>query len=147
MARVRLDASHVSRSVTARREKVSRYIRVSQRTSEVRPFRLSSLRLRVSWVYGERTGSRFLESSSWVLLLVFGDSVTDLGVGVRSVAVAPLCSFAGSWGGSWRRTEVEAVHTLIQVWRGKLQRFGQQAGSVMVRLNWEFIFLFFTCVF
>ena len=47
MARVRLDASHVSRSVTARREKVSRYIRVSQRTSEVRTFRLSSLRLRV----------------------------------------------------------------------------------------------------
>ena len=31
MARVQLDASHVSRSVTARREKVSRYIRVSQR--------------------------------------------------------------------------------------------------------------------
>ena len=47
MAHVQLDASHVSRSVTARREKVSRYIRVSQRTSEVRTFRLSSLRLRV----------------------------------------------------------------------------------------------------
>ena len=47
MARVQLDASHVSRSVTAKREKVSRYIRVSQRTSEVRTFRLSSLRLRV----------------------------------------------------------------------------------------------------
>ena len=47
MARVQLDASHVSKSVTARREKVSRYIRVSQRTSEVRTFRLSSLRLRV----------------------------------------------------------------------------------------------------
>jgi len=39
-ARVQLDASHVSRCVTARREKVSRYIRVSQRTSEVRTFRL-----------------------------------------------------------------------------------------------------------
>ena len=47
MARVRLDASHVSRSVTARREKVTRYKRVSQRTFEVRAFRLSSLRLRV----------------------------------------------------------------------------------------------------
>ena len=46
MARVQLEASHVSRCVTARREKVSRYIRVSQRTSEVRTFRLSSLRLR-----------------------------------------------------------------------------------------------------
>jgi len=130
MARVPMDASHVSRSVTARREKMFRYIRVSQRTSEVRMFRLSSLRLRVSWVYWERTGSRFLESS-WVLLLVFGDSVTDLDVGVRSAAAAPLCSFAGSWGGSWRRTEVEAVHTLIQAWRGKLQRFGQQAGSLI----------------
>jgi len=30
------------------------------------------------------------------LLLVFGGSVTDLGVGVRSAAAAPLCSFAGS---------------------------------------------------
>ena len=29
-------------------------------------------------------------------LLVFGDSVTDLGVGVQSAAAAPLCSFAGS---------------------------------------------------
>ena len=47
MARVQLDACHVSRCVTARREKVTRYIRVSQRTSEVRTFRLSSLRLRV----------------------------------------------------------------------------------------------------
>jgi len=47
MARVRLDTRHVSRCVTARREKVPRYIRVSQRTSEVRTFRLSSSRLRV----------------------------------------------------------------------------------------------------
>ena len=47
MARVQLDASHVSRSVTARREKVSRYIRVSQRTSKVRTFSSYTLRLRV----------------------------------------------------------------------------------------------------
>ena len=47
MACVRLDASHVSKCVTARREKVTRYKRVSQQTSEVRTFRLSSLRLRV----------------------------------------------------------------------------------------------------
>ena len=47
MARVQLDASHVSRSVTARREKVTRYLRVPQRTFEVRTFRLYSLRLRV----------------------------------------------------------------------------------------------------
>jgi len=47
MARVRLDASHVSRSVTARREKTTRYIRVLNKLSEVRTFRLYSLRLRV----------------------------------------------------------------------------------------------------
>jgi len=130
MARVQLDASHVSRSVTARREKVARYIRVSQRTSEVRTFRLSSLRLRVLEYTVRENVARLLESS-WVLLLVFSGSVTDLGVGVRSAAATPLCSFAGSWGGSWRRTEVDAVHTSIQVWRGKLQRFGQQAGSLV----------------
>ena len=47
MAHVQLDASHVSRCVTARREKVPRYIRVPQRTSEGRTFRLYSLRLQV----------------------------------------------------------------------------------------------------
>ena len=47
MARVRLDASHVSRTVTARREKATRYIRVLNELSEVRTFRLYSLRLRV----------------------------------------------------------------------------------------------------
>ena len=47
MARVQLDASHVSKSVTARREKVTRYIRVLNELSEVRTFSLYSLRLRV----------------------------------------------------------------------------------------------------
>ena len=47
MARVRLDASHVSRSVTVRREKTTRYIRVLNKLSEVRTFSLYSLRLRV----------------------------------------------------------------------------------------------------
>ena len=47
MARVRLDASHVPRSVTARREKTTRYIRVLNKLSEVRTFSLYSLRLRV----------------------------------------------------------------------------------------------------
>ena len=96
MARVRLDASHVSRSVTARREKVTRYLRVRQRTSEVRTFRLYSLRLRVLKHTVRENIARFLESSKVFLLLVFGGSVTDLGVGVRSAAAAPLCSFAGS---------------------------------------------------
>jgi len=63
MARVQLDASHVSRSVTARREKVSRYIRVSQRTSEVGTFRLSSLRLRVLEYTVRENIARLLEIS------------------------------------------------------------------------------------
>ena len=100
MARVRLDASHVSRSVTARREKVTRYIRVLNELSEVRTFRLYSLRLRVLEHTVRENIARFLESSRVFLLLVFGGSVTDLGVGVRSAAAAPLCSFAGSGGGS-----------------------------------------------
>ena len=47
MARVQLDASHVSKSVTARREKATRYIRVLNELPKVRAFRLHSLRLRV----------------------------------------------------------------------------------------------------
>ena len=82
VARVRLDASHVFRSVTARREKVTRYLRVSQRTFEVRTFRLYSLRLRVLEHTVRENIARFLESSRVFLLLVFGGSVTDLGVGV-----------------------------------------------------------------
>ena len=35
MARVRLDAGHVSKSTTARREKVTRYIRALNKLSEV----------------------------------------------------------------------------------------------------------------
>ena len=63
MARVRLDASHVSRSVTARREKVTRYLRVSQRTFEVCTFRLYSLRLRVLEHTVRENIARLLESS------------------------------------------------------------------------------------
>ena len=47
MARVQLDASHVSESVTARREKATRYIRVLNQLSEVRTFSSYTLRLRV----------------------------------------------------------------------------------------------------
>ena len=47
MARVQLDASHVSKSVTARREKAARYIRVLNKLSEVRTFSSYTLRLRV----------------------------------------------------------------------------------------------------
>ena len=47
MARVQLDASHVSKSVTARREKITRYIRVPNRFPKVRTFSSYTLRLRV----------------------------------------------------------------------------------------------------
>ena len=63
MARVRLDAIHVSRSVTARREKVTRYIRVLNELSEVRAFRLYSLRLRVLELNVRENIARFLEIS------------------------------------------------------------------------------------
>ena len=63
MAHVRLDASHVSSCVTARREKVIRYKRVSQRTFEVRTFGLHSLRLRVLERTVRENIARFLESS------------------------------------------------------------------------------------
>ena len=63
MARIRLDASHVSRSVTARREKVTRYIRVLNELSEVRVFRLYSLRLRVLELTVTENIARFLEIS------------------------------------------------------------------------------------
>ena len=51
MARVRLDAGHVSKSATARREKVTRYIRVLNRLSEVRTFSSYTLRLRVTELF------------------------------------------------------------------------------------------------
>jgi len=63
MARVRLDASHVFRSVTARREKVTRYIRVLNELSEGRTFRLYSLRLRVLELTVRENIARFLEIS------------------------------------------------------------------------------------
>ena len=51
MARVQLDASHVSKSVTARREKTTRYIRVLNRFSKVRAFSSYTLRLRVTELF------------------------------------------------------------------------------------------------
>ena len=51
MARVRLDAGHVSKPVTARREKTTRYIRVPNRFSKVRMFSSYTLRLRVTELF------------------------------------------------------------------------------------------------
>ena len=73
MARVRLDASHVSRSVTARREKVTRYIRVLNELSEVRTFRLYSLRLRVLELTVRENIARFLVP--WDFLSVLALSI------------------------------------------------------------------------
>ena len=78
MARVQLDASHVSRCVTARREKLPRYIRVSNEL--LRYARSDCFFTLASLEYAERElvhGS--LEFLSF--LLVFGGSVADLGVG------------------------------------------------------------------
>ena len=58
MARVRLDASHVSRSVTARREKTTRYIRVLNKLSEVRMF--------------SSVGKRWFLVKLWFSLKVYG---------------------------------------------------------------------------
>ena len=63
VARVRLDASHVSRSVTAKREKVTRYIRILNELSEVRTFKIYSLRLRVRELTVRENIARFLEIS------------------------------------------------------------------------------------
>ena len=61
MARVQLDASNVSRCVTARREKVPRYIRVLNELLRYTHVQIVFFTLASSWVYWERTGSRFLE--------------------------------------------------------------------------------------
>ena len=90
VTRVQLDASHVSRGVTVRREKVLRYIGNSNellRYARLEHFFTFSRTLE----YAERILARFLELR--FSLLVFGDSVTDLSVGARSTAGAPLCLF------------------------------------------------------
>ena len=51
MARVQSDASHVFKSVTARREKITRYIRVLNRFPKVRAFSSYTLRLRVTELF------------------------------------------------------------------------------------------------
>jgi len=75
---VQLDASHVSRCVTVRREKGHRYIRDSNELLRYARFRLLLLRLR-ELEYAEREFCMVPEILSF--LLVFGGSVTDLGVG------------------------------------------------------------------
>ena len=99
-----------------------------QRISEVRTFRLSSLRLRVleytkrELVYGSR---EFLS----LTLEVIGGSVTDLGVGVRSAAAAPfrLLQVLEADRNEGRRQTRRIRRSKFD--EAKLQRFGQQAGS------------------
>ena len=90
VTRVQLDASHVCRGVTVRREKVLRYIRNSNEL--LRYVRLEHFfTLLRTLEYAERILARFLEFS--FSLLVFGDSVTYLSVGARSAAATPFCVF------------------------------------------------------
>jgi len=88
VTRVQLDASHVSRGVIVRREKVLRYIRNSNEL--LRYARLEHFfTLLRTLEYAERILARFLEFS--FSPLVFGDSITDLSVGARSASGAILC--------------------------------------------------------
>ena len=138
-ARVQLDASHVSRCVTARREKVSRYIRVSNEL--LRHARSDYLLYACEFLSTLRENwSRFLrvlEFYSWVI----GGSVADLGVGARSAAAAPfrLLRVLEVDRGEGRRL----TRRIRRSWfdEAKLQRFGQQAGSSMINWNkiWDWV--------
>jgi len=90
VTRVQLDASYVFRGVTVKREKMLRYIRNFNellRYARLEHFFTFFRTLE----YAEIILARFLEFN--FPLLVFGDSVTDLSVGARSAAAAPLCFF------------------------------------------------------
>ena len=65
-----------------------------------------------------------------MLLLVFGGSVTDLGVGVRSAVAAPfrLLQVLEVDRGEGRRQARRIRRSKFD--EAKLQRFGQQAGSL-----------------
>ena len=89
MARVRLDASHVSRSVTARREKTTRYIRVLNKLSEVRTFSSYSLRLRVV----ELTVREDLHGSCSLSIWWFGHWLERWSAIGRSGTALFLCRF------------------------------------------------------
>ena len=94
MARVQLDASHVSKSVTARREKVTRYIRVLNELSEVRAFynillgRPSINRL-MAIVSTPHLAMKF-PSRTWDILTVHVDQKEERECYAKSLRVEPL---------------------------------------------------------
>ena len=131
MTRVQLDASHVSGSVTARREKVSRYIRVSQRTSEVRTFSLYSLRLRVL-EYAERElvhGSLREFLSVTLSIWWFSHWLGRWSAIGRSGAVLFFCKFL-----RWIAVK-DGGGTSIQVWQGKAPTFWSK-GRIRRHVRW-----------
>ena len=130
MARVQLDASHVSRCVTARREKVPRYIRVSNKLWGTHTFRLLLYNCENESTLRENF-ARFLESS-WVFLLVIGGSVADLGVGAWSAAAAPFCLLQVLEVNRGEGRRLTRRRSRSRFDEARLQRFGQQAGSVII---------------
>ena len=75
VTRVQLDASHVSRCVTVRREKVHRYIRDSNELLRYVRFRLLLLRLR-ELEYAEREHCTVPEVLSFPLSILVVQSLT-----------------------------------------------------------------------
>jgi len=75
VTRVQLDASHVSRCLTVRREKVHKYIRDSNELLRYERFRIHLLRLR-ELEYAEREFCTVPESSYFSLTILVVQSLT-----------------------------------------------------------------------
>ena len=117
VTRVQLDASHVSRCVTVRREKVHRYIRDCNELLRYARFRLL--------LYACENLSTLRENfARFLRVLKFSLSIWWFSrwLGRRSVIgrSGAVLSFAGSLGESRWRTEANTAQKSIQIWRGKV---------------------------